>query len=47
MLEANGVTAMPIFVVIDRQGKVVSYVEGVDGFRGEACQSAIKKALER
>lgn len=47
MLEANGVTAMPIFLVIDRQGKVVSYVEGVDGFRWEACQSAIKKALER
>jgi thiol-disulfide isomerase/thioredoxin len=47
MLEAYGVTAMPTFVVIDRQGKVVSYVEGMDGFRGEACQSAIKRALER
>lgn len=47
VLEAYGVTAMPTFVVIDRQGKVVSYVEGMEGFRGEACQSAIKKALER
>ncbi|MCU0718362.1 MAG: TlpA family protein disulfide reductase [Pirellula sp.] len=47
VLEAYGVTAMPTFVVIDRQGKVVSYVEGMDEFRGEACQSAIKKALER
>lgn len=47
VLEAYGVTAMPTFVVIDRQGKVVSYVEGVDGFRGETCQSAIRKALER
>ncbi len=47
VLEAYGVTAMPTFVVIDRQGKVVSYVEGMDGFRSEACQNAIKKALER
>lgn len=47
VLEAYGVTAMPTFIVIDRQGKVVSYVEGMDGFRGEACQSAIRKALER
>lgn len=47
VLEAYGVTAMPTFVVIDRQGKVVFYIEGMDGFRGEACQSAIKRALER
>jgi peroxiredoxin len=47
VLEAYGVTAMPTFVVIDRQGKVVYYVEGVDEFRGEACQNAIKRALER
>lgn len=47
VLEAYGVTSMPTFIVIDRQGKVVSYFEGMDGFRGDACQSAIKKALER
>ena len=47
VLEAYGVTAMPTFVVIDRQGKVVSFVDGIDEFRGDACQSAIKKALER